>query len=76
MAATPEKDRIALERLVEPLLLLARSYEGGREGHACSIVRTLFDEYLLVEELFSENHQVEYLSLNVSIVFYGTGLKL
>lgn len=52
------KDRVALERLVEPLLLLARSYEGGREGHACSILQTLFDGYLLVEELFSENPQV------------------
>lgn len=50
-------DRTTLDRLVEPLLHLARSYEGGREGHACNIVHTLFNGYLLVEELFNENAQ-------------------
>lgn len=58
MDNTPDKDRVTLERLVEPLLLLARSYEGGREGHACSIVQTLFNVYLSVEEVFNENAQV------------------
>jgi len=43
---------------VEPLVSLAKSYEGGREGHARTIVQSLFSEYLLVEELFSENSQV------------------
>lgn len=57
-AQSAEKDRVTLERLVEPLLHLARSYEGGREGHACSIVQTLFNGYLLVEELFNDNAQV------------------
>ncbi|XP_024374276.1 acetyl-CoA carboxylase 1 [Physcomitrium patens] len=56
---TPDKDRVTLERLVEPLLLLARSYEGGREGHACSIVQTLFNVYLSVEEVFNENAQAD-----------------
>lgn len=58
VAGAPEMDKVTLERLMEPLFLLAKSYEGGREGHACSIVQTLFDGYLLVEELFSENLQV------------------
>ena len=49
---------MTLERLVEPLLFLARSYLGGREGHACSIVQSLFNGYLSVEELFNENAQV------------------
>jgi acetyl-CoA carboxylase/biotin carboxylase 1 len=46
---------VALERLVEPLLFLARSYLGGREGHACSSVQSLFNRYLLVEELCNDN---------------------
>lgn len=37
---------------------LVKSYEGGRESHACVIVRSLFEEYLSVEELFSDNIQV------------------
>ncbi|KAG0579665.1 hypothetical protein KC19_4G115000 [Ceratodon purpureus] len=59
LANSPEKDRVTLERLVEPLLFLARSYLGGREGHACSIVQNLFNGYLLVEELFNENAQAD-----------------
>lgn len=43
---------------MEPLLSLVRSYEGGRESHARVIVRSLFEEYLSVEELFSDNIQV------------------
>ena len=50
---------MTLERLVEPLLFLARSYVGGREGHACSIVQSLFNGYLLVEELFNETAQAD-----------------
>ena len=46
------------ERLVEPLLSIAKSYEGGRESHARIIVQSLFEEYLHVEELFSQNAQV------------------
>lgn len=40
------------------MLSLVKSYEGGRESHARVIVQALFDEYLLVEELFSDNIQV------------------
>lgn len=58
MKSAPEKDQVTLERLVEPLLVLSRSYEGGREGHACNIVQTLFNGYLQVEELFNDNDQV------------------
>ena len=49
---------MTLERLVEPLLFLSKSYDGGREGHACNVVQTFFNGYLLVEELFNENDQV------------------
>ncbi len=58
MASIPEKDRLSAERVVQPLVSLAKSYEGGREGHARTIVQSLFSEYLLVEELFSEKSQV------------------
>ncbi|KAH9295974.1 hypothetical protein KI387_039562, partial [Taxus chinensis] len=54
-----EKERVSQERLVEPLLSLAKSYEGGRESHARIIVQTLFEEYLRVEELFSQNLQAD-----------------
>lgn len=37
---------------------LVKSYEGGRESHARGIVHSLFEEYLSVEELFSDNLQV------------------
>lgn len=37
---------------------LVKSYEGGRESHAHKIVQSLFEEYLSVEELFSDNIQV------------------
>ncbi|CAH8297840.1 unnamed protein product [Eruca vesicaria subsp. sativa] len=55
VASCDEKERGALERLIEPLMSLAKSYEGGRESHACVIVRSLFEEYLSVEELFNDN---------------------
>ncbi|KAJ0232077.1 Acetyl-CoA carboxylase [Hirschfeldia incana] len=55
VASCDEKERGALERLIEPLMTLAKSYEGGRESHASVIVRSLFEEYLSVEELFNDN---------------------
>ena len=54
----PDKEKGAQDRLVEPLLILVKSYEGGRESHARVIVQSLFEEYLSVEELFSDNIQV------------------
>ncbi|GAB2219638.1 hypothetical protein Droror1_Dr00007275 [Drosera rotundifolia] len=55
----PEKEKGAQERLIEPLLSLVKSYEGGRESHARVIVQSLFDGYLSVEELFSDNIQAD-----------------
>ncbi|CAA2994471.1 acetyl- carboxylase 1-like [Olea europaea subsp. europaea] len=55
----PEKEKGSQERLVEPLMSLVKSYEGGRESHARIIVRGLFEEYLSVEELFSDNIQAD-----------------
>lgn len=37
---------------------LVKSHEGGRESHARVIVISLFEEYLSVEELFSDTIQV------------------
>ncbi|KAG2709256.1 hypothetical protein I3843_05G209100 [Carya illinoinensis] len=59
LSSCPDKEKGAQERLVEPLLSLARSYEGGRESHARVIVQSLFEEYLSVEELFSDNIQAD-----------------
>lgn len=59
VASTPEKDRSSIERLLEPLTSLAKSYEGGREGHACNIVQSLFKAYLDVEELFNETPEAD-----------------
>lgn len=39
-------------------MTLVKSYEGGRESHARVIVRSLFEEYLSAEELFSDKIQV------------------
>ncbi|XP_010461353.1 PREDICTED: acetyl-CoA carboxylase 1-like [Camelina sativa] len=50
-----EKERCSLERLIEPLMSLVKSYEGGSESHARVIVHSLFEEYLSVEELFNDN---------------------
>ncbi|KAM1551703.1 hypothetical protein ACFXTH_043944 [Malus domestica] len=55
----PDKEKGAQERLVEPLISLVKSYEGGRESHARVIVHSLFEEYLSVEELFSDNIQAD-----------------
>nr|AHI94840.1 acetyl-coenzyme A carboxylase [Eleusine indica] len=57
LAYCSEKDRVTNERLVEPLLSLVKSYEGGRESHARVVVKSLFEEYLSVEELFNDNIQ-------------------
>lgn len=53
-----EKEKATNERLVEPLMNLLKSYEGGRESHAHFVVKSLFEEYLTVEELFSDGIQV------------------
>ncbi|KAJ9545853.1 hypothetical protein OSB04_025560 [Centaurea solstitialis] len=53
------KEKGAQERLIEPLMSLVKSYEGGRESHARGIVQALFEEYLSVEELFSDNIQAD-----------------
>ncbi|XP_010916915.1 acetyl-CoA carboxylase 1 [Elaeis guineensis] len=54
-----EKEKATHERLVEPLMSLVKSYEGGRESHARVIVQSLFEGYLSVEELFSDNIQAD-----------------
>ncbi|XP_031273028.1 acetyl-CoA carboxylase 1-like [Pistacia vera] len=59
LSSCPEKERGAQERLVEPLMSLVKSYEGGRESHACVIVQSLFEEYLSIEELFNDNIQAD-----------------
>ncbi|XP_059279749.1 acetyl-CoA carboxylase 1-like [Lycium ferocissimum] len=59
LRSCPDKEKDAQERLIEPLLSLVKSYEGGRESHACGIVHSLFEEYLFVEELFSDNIQAD-----------------
>ncbi|KAF5955201.1 hypothetical protein HYC85_008057 [Camellia sinensis] len=55
----PANENGAQERLVEPLMSLVKSYEGGRESHARVIVQALFEEYLSVEELFNDNIQAD-----------------
>ncbi|GLU16226.1 hypothetical protein SLE2022_326700 [Rubroshorea leprosula] len=59
LSSCPEKERGAQERLIEPLMSLVKSYEGGRESHARLIVQSLFEEYLSVEELFSDTIQAD-----------------
>lgn len=58
LSSCSTKEKGAQERLIEPLLSLVKSYDGGRESHARFIVQALFNEYLSVEELFSDNIQV------------------
>lgn len=57
LAHGSEKEIATSERLVEPLMSLLKSYEGGRESHAHFIVKSLFEDYLSVEELFSDGIQ-------------------
>nr|ASZ00201.1 acetyl-CoA carboxylase 1 [Hypseocharis bilobata] len=59
LSSCPDKEKGAQERLIEPLMSLVKSYEGGRESHARVIVQSLFQEYLSVEELFSDNIQAD-----------------
>ncbi|KAJ4966755.1 hypothetical protein NE237_018604 [Protea cynaroides] len=59
LQSCPDKEKATQERLVEPLMNLVKSYEGGRESHARVIVQSLFEEYLSVEELFSDNIQAD-----------------
>lgn len=59
LCSCPDKEKGAQERLVEPLMSLVKSYEGGRESHARIIVQSLFEEYLSIEELFSDNIQAD-----------------
>ncbi|KAA8538039.1 hypothetical protein F0562_027381 [Nyssa sinensis] len=59
LSSCHDKEKGAQERLVEPLMSLVKSYEGGRESHARVIVQALFEEYLSVEELFSDNIQAD-----------------
>ncbi|XP_054796887.1 acetyl-CoA carboxylase 1-like [Prosopis cineraria] len=54
-----DKEKESQERIVEPLMSLVKSYEGGRESHARIIVQSLFEEYLSVEELFNDNIQAD-----------------
>lgn len=68
LSSCVEKEKATQERLVEPLMSLVKSYEGGRESHARLIVRSLFEEYLSVEELFSDSIQV--IVLSDDILFY------
>ncbi|OEL17844.1 Acetyl-CoA carboxylase 2 [Dichanthelium oligosanthes] len=58
LAYGSDKEKATDKRLVEPLMSLLNSYEGGRESHAHFVVRSLFEEYLAVEELFSDGIQV------------------
>ncbi|XP_062145774.1 acetyl-CoA carboxylase 1-like isoform X2 [Alnus glutinosa] len=55
LSSCTDKEKGAQERLVEPLMSVVKSYEGGRESHARVIVQSLFEGYLSVEELFSDN---------------------
>ncbi|KAK1431271.1 hypothetical protein QVD17_07727 [Tagetes erecta] len=59
LGSCSEKEKVSQERLIEPLMSLVTSYEGGRESHARGIVHALFEEYLSVEELFSDNIQAD-----------------
>ncbi|KAA8522505.1 hypothetical protein F0562_013134 [Nyssa sinensis] len=63
LISCPDNEKGAQERLVEPLMSLVKSYEGGRESHARVIVQALFEEYLSVEELFSDNIQADVIEL-------------
>ncbi|OVA14638.1 Carboxyl transferase [Macleaya cordata] len=59
LLSCPDKEKATQERLIEPLMSLVKSYEGGRESHARVIVQSLFEEYLSIEELFSDNIQAD-----------------
>lgn len=71
LSSCSDKEKGAQERLVEPLMSLVKSYEGGRESHARIIVQSLFEEYLSVEELFSDNIQVSSIILIADTILHG-----
>ena len=48
LSSCPDKEKGAQERLVEPLLSLVKSYEGGRESHAHIIVKTYNNLWYIV----------------------------
>lgn len=55
----PDRERSAQERVLAPMMELVASYMGGLEGHARGVVKELFEEYLAVEELFSQKAQAD-----------------
>nr|ASZ00206.1 acetyl-CoA carboxylase 2 [Geranium incanum] len=57
LLSCPDKEN--QERLVEPLMKLVKSHEGGRESHASFIVQSLFEEYLAIEQMFSDNTKAD-----------------
>lgn len=61
---------------MEPLLSLVKSYEGGRESHARVVVRSLFEEYLSVEELFSDSIQVIDYQMRSVLLLYELFMRL
>ncbi|KAL6839698.1 hypothetical protein ACP4OV_030386 [Aristida adscensionis] len=63
LASCSDNEKATNERLVEPLVSLLKSYEGGRESHAHFVVKSLFEEYLSVEELFSEGIQSDVIEI-------------
>ncbi|OQU91942.1 hypothetical protein SORBI_3001G262400 [Sorghum bicolor] len=76
LAYCSEKDRITNERLVEPLMSLVKSYEGGRESHARVVVKSLFEEYLssdVIERLRLQH--AKDLEKVVYIVFSHQGVR-
>ncbi|KAL9247543.1 hypothetical protein vseg_020966 [Gypsophila vaccaria] len=59
LSSCPEKEKGTQQRLIEPLLSLVSSYEDGRKSHSHVVIQSLFEEYLSVEELFSNNSMAD-----------------
>ncbi|CAL5323649.1 unnamed protein product [Camellia sinensis] len=69
----PANEKGAQERLVEPLMSLVKSYEGGRESHTRVIVQALFEEYLS----FLYDHFVKLIKyLLRGMMYYRKALEL
>uniref|UniRef100_A0A0E0B9J6 Uncharacterized protein n=1 Tax=Oryza glumipatula TaxID=40148 RepID=A0A0E0B9J6_9ORYZ len=51
------KENLAYCPDMDRLIKLIESYEGGREGHSSLVLKSLFEQYLSIEELFSNNIQ-------------------
>ncbi|KAK9479207.1 acetyl-CoA carboxylase [Lipomyces japonicus] len=49
----PVFDALVFQQQVEPLVLIAKRYEGGLKAHEYGILRDLLNEYINVEKLFS-----------------------